>query len=287
GVDLADLSTGDYNSYAEYDVNYLVREGLGTLVALYGSDIPVKLNTAVTAVDWSGSGVRVETTDGTISAKVCIVTVSVGVLAAGGVRFTPELPIAKQEALTDVPMGLLVKIALQFDGNRFRLSKNGFLTYDIPNMLPAEACYFLTFPAGAPIVVGFVGGAFGWELSRAGEAAAVDFALGEFAKTMGEDTRKHFIKGHMSDWATNPLTMGAYSAAKPGKHASRRVLAEPLAEKVFFAGEATSSSYIALCSGAHINGDKVAGEVVAALAGGCSSCDARGSQKRLLTEPAD
>lgn len=287
GVDLADLSTGDFNSYAEYDVNYLVREGLGTLVMLHGQGLPVKLNTAVTAIDYSGEGVKVTTSDGTIAAKACIVTVSVGVLASGGVRFTPELPAEKQEALSDVPMGLLTKIALQFDGNRFGLAKNGFLSHSIPNDLPAEVCYFLTFPTGSPIAVGFVGGAFGWELSRAGEAAAVDFALSEFARSMGEGVRKHFVKGHMSDWATNPLTLGAYSAAKPGKHASRRILAEPLADRVFFAGEATSDSYIALCSGAHINGEKVAADVAAALDAGCSSCDARGAQKRRLTEPTE
>lgn len=287
GVDLTDLSTGDFNSYAEYEVNYLVREGFGTLVALHGQGLPVTLSTAVTAIDWSGSGVRVETTDGTISAKACIVTVSVGVLTAGGVRFTPELPVSKQEALDDVPMGLLTKITLQFDGNRFGLTRNGFLSYDTSTGLPAEVCYFLTFPTGFPVVIGFVGGSFGWELSRAGEAAAVDFAHGEFAKTMGEDVRKHFVKGHMTDWAKNPLTMGAYSAAKPGKHASRRVLAEPIANKVFFAGEAMSESYIALCSGAHINGDKVANEVASVLNGGCSSCDARGAQKRKFLEATE
>ncbi|MEM9061089.1 MAG: NAD(P)/FAD-dependent oxidoreductase [Pseudomonadota bacterium] len=288
GVDLADLSTGDFNSYAEYDVNFLVREGLGTLVALNAHELPVKLNTAVTAIDWSGSGVRVETSDGTISARACIVTVSVGVLAAGGVRFTPELPGEKQDALADVPMGLLTKIALEFDeDSRFGLSDNGFLTYDVPSELPAEACYFLTYPTGFPIMVGFVGGAFGWELSGAGEAAAIDFALGELGKMLGNDVRKHFVKGHMSDWATNPLTLGAYSAAKPGRHAQRRVLAEPLANKVFFAGEATSESYIALCSGAHINGDKVAGEVSSVLDGGCSSCDARGAQKRRILEATE
>ncbi|MEM7058817.1 MAG: NAD(P)/FAD-dependent oxidoreductase [Pseudomonadota bacterium] len=287
GVDLTELSTGDFNSYGDYDVNYLVREGYGTLVALHGQDLPIKLNTPAKAVDFSGPGVKVETPDGTISAKACVVTVSVGVLAAGGIKFTPGLSAEKEQAIADVPMGLLTKIGLQFDGNRFGLAKNGFLTYAIPNELPAEVCYFLTYPTGAPYVVGFVGGAFGWELSRAGEKAAVDFALNEFAKTMGEDVRRHFVKGHMTDWATNPLTLGAYSAAKPGKHASREVLSAPIANKVFFAGEATSKEYIALCSGAHINGHRVAGHVVEALDADCSSCDARGAQKRRLTEPAE
>ncbi|MEL7465513.1 MAG: NAD(P)/FAD-dependent oxidoreductase [Pseudomonadota bacterium] len=286
GVDLTDLSTGDFNAYAEYDVNYLVREGLGTLVSLHGAGLPVKLNTPVTAIDYNGEGVKVETAEGTIAAKACIVTVSVGVLASGGVKFTPELPAEKQSALEDVPMGLLNKITLQFDGERFGLKKNDFLSHAIPNDLPAEVCYFLTFPTGHPYAVGFVGGSFGWELAKAGEAAAIDFALTEFEKSVGSRARKHFVKGHMTDWATNPLTMGAYSAAKPGKHKSRHVLREPLAERVFFAGEATSDGYIALCAGAHINGDKVGAEVAAKLTA-CSGCAGPGAQKKRLTEPAE
>ena len=178
GVDLANLSTGDVSAYEDYAYDYLVREGLGSLVAAYGQGLPVRLGTAATGIDWSGEGVRVETTAGTIAARACIVTVSTGVLGAGAIRFTPDLPLDKAQAIADVPMGLLTKIALQFDGTRFDLRENEFLTYVVPDAVPAEACYFLTFPTGHDIVVGFVGGSFGEDLSRAGEAAAVDLAIG-------------------------------------------------------------------------------------------------------------
>lgn len=284
GVDLNDLSTADYNAYPEYDVNYLVREGLGSLVTHLGRALPVSVNTAATAIDWSGQDVRVETTQGTITAKAVIVTVSTGVLASGAIRFKPDLPATKAQAIDDVPMGLLTKIALQFDGERFGLPESGFLSYAVPNELPAEAAYFLTFPTGHDIAVGFVGGAFGWELSNAGEAAAVDFALNEFVKAIGSSARKHFVKGHMSGWANNPLTLGAYAAARPGRAASRTTLAEPLGNRVFFAGEAVAGSYIALMSGAHLSGDQVGRDVVEILGGatGCTSCDAKHQNKRKV-----
>ncbi|MFX0540480.1 flavin monoamine oxidase family protein [Roseovarius sp. S4756] len=277
GVDLDALSTADFNAYADFDVNYLVREGLGTLVAHLGRALPVSLDTAAIAIDWSGDGVRVETSKGTINARAAIVTVSTGVLASGRVRFTPDLPATKQQAISDVPMGLLTRIGLQFDGERFGLSENDFLTYAVPAALPAEACYFLTFPTGHDIAVGFVGGQFGWDLAAEGEAAAIDFALGEFAGMMGSDARKHFVKGHMSGWDSNPLTLGAYSAAKPGRAASRDVLAEPLGERVFFAGEAVAGPYIALMSGAHLSGDSTARAAIETLGGveECNSCAAR------------
>lgn len=280
GVDFADLSTGDVNAYGDYAYSYLVREGLGSLVAAYGRGLPVRLGVAATGIDWSGTGVRVETAQGTLAARACIVTVSTGVLGSGAIRFTPSLPPEKTQAIADVPMGLLTKIALKFDGERFGLGENDFLTYAVPDKMPAEACYFLTFPTGHDIAVGFVGGRFAWEMSRAGAAAAIDFALEAFVGMLGSAARGHFVAGHVTDWATNPQTLGAYSAARPGRHAARNELARPLGDRVFFAGEAVSEGYFALCSGAHLSGEAAAHEVAAVLEarGGCGSCDARHSR---------
>jgi monoamine oxidase len=270
GVDFADLSLGDVNSYGSYAYNFLIREGYGTLVADLGAGLPILTGTPARRVDWSGPGVRVETDRGTISAAACIVTVSTGVLASGAIRFTPDLPPEKTQAIADVPMGLLLKIALQFDGERFGLTENDFLTYAVPDIVPARASYFLTWPTGTDLAVGFAGGAFGWELSAAGEAAAVDFALGEFAGMVGSRARSHFVKGHMSGWGSNPLTLGAYAAARPGRHAARAILGQPLGERVFFAGEALAKRYPALVTGAHISGEAAADAVLAALGGPCS-----------------
>lgn len=286
GVDFADLSLADVNSYGSYAYNYLIREGFGTLVADLGADLPILTGVTARRVDWSGPGVRVETDRGTIAAAACIVTVSTGVLASGGLRFTPDLPAAQAEAIHDVPMGLLLKIALQFDGERFGLTENDFLTYAVPDEVPARAAYFLTWPTGTDIAVGFAGGAFGWDLSRAGQAAAVDFALGEFAGMVGTSARRHFVRGSMSDWAENPLTLGAYAAARPGRHGSREVMGQPLGDRVFFAGEALAVRYPALVTGAYLSGRETAAAVVAALGGpvACSSCDARGVARERLME---
>ena len=286
GVDFANLSTADFNAYADLEIDYLVREGMGRLAALLGEGLPVRLSTAATHVDWSGAGVSVETSAGTIAASACIVTVSTGVLASGAIRFTPELPADQQEAIADVPMGLMEKIGLMFDGARFGLSDSGILTQLYDGPVPAPACNFLTFPTGHDYVVGFVGGSFGWELAAAGPEAAIDFALAEFVRAVGSDARRHFRGGHFSGWGQNPLTIGSYSAARPGRHASRATLGQPLGDRVFFAGEALAGDHNALMSGAHLSGQRVAGDVIAVLEGGaaCGSCDARHQRLRSLKE---
>jgi len=264
-VDFDDLSTMDVWKYGDTGSNYMIKEGYGALVARMGVDLPVQLNTPATRVDWSGDGVSVETRAGTIRAKACIITVSTGVLAAGSIRLTPELPEWKQSAIGNLPMGLLAKITLQFDDERFGLIPNQWLTYWVPNQMPAEACFFLTWPFGYNIMIGFVGGAFGWQLSAQGKGAAVDFALGEVVKMFGSKARDHFVKGHLTGWAENPWTYGAYAAATPGHYGARAKLAKPLGERVFFAGEAVAVPYVQLCGGAYLSGEAVAREVAARI----------------------
>lgn len=106
--------------------------------------------------------------------------------------------------------------------------------------------------------MGFVGGAFGWELSAESEAAAIDFATGELVKLFGADARKQVTRGLLTDWADNTHTLGAYAAARLGHFDARRALSEPVGGRLFFAGEVVAGSHMALCSGAWMSGDATA-----------------------------
>ena len=55
--------------------------------------------------------------------------------------------------------------------------------------------------------------------------------------------------------------LGAYAAAIPGHYGARTELAKPLADRLFFAGEAVAAPYYMLCSGAYMSGEAVAYEV--------------------------
>ncbi|TNF64896.1 MAG: FAD-dependent oxidoreductase [Rhodobacteraceae bacterium] len=258
GVDFDQISTADYWDSASDQPSYFVREGLGAVVATLAAGLPVALNTPVTAIDWSGKGVAVETARGTIRARACLITVSTGVLNAGSIRFTPALPAWKLQAAADIPMGLLTKVPLLFDGARLGLGENNWVTYRVPEDKPGEACFFIAWPTGHDYVFGNIGGRFGWDLARAGQAATVDYAMEQLVRLVGSDARKHFIRGFATDWAENPLTLGAYGAVRPGSTDARVNLAEPLADRLFFAGEATSSNVPALVNGAFLTGHHTA-----------------------------
>lgn len=276
-TDFPELSTADWQSYADYDFDYLVKEGLGRLAASFADGLPVALSTPVTGIDTSGEGVVVETPVGTIRARACILTVSTGVLASGAIRFTPALPDWKEEAIANVPMGLLLKVGLMFDGARFGMGNSQFLSHRITDPIPAPACYFLTFPTGHDYVTGFIGGQFAWDLAKGGEAALIDFALEKFVSMVGSEARGRLQASAVTRWDNNPLTMGAYSHARPGHFTARADLERPLQERLFFAGEAMATPFAALYSGASLHGERVAGLVGDLLLGteGCSTCDAR------------
>ncbi len=190
-VDYTELSTADVNALGPREANYLVREGLGRLMMRFGARLPVRLLTSATCMRWGGTpDVRIETASaGALRARACIVTASTGVLMAGGLRFVPGLPDWKAGAIADLPMGLLAKVTLQFDGQRFGLRRNEWLSCDLPANTAGEACFFLSFPHGSNLMVGFVGGRFGWALSAAGAEAAIDHALDVLSRCLGARVR--------------------------------------------------------------------------------------------------
>ncbi|MEO1198671.1 MAG: FAD-dependent oxidoreductase [Pseudomonadota bacterium] len=254
GVGFDQVSIADYWEQAESQPSYIVKEGLGAIIATLADGLPIALDTKVTAIDWAGARVAVETSNGVIQAKACLITVSTGVLNAGAIRFTPALPAWKQQAAADIPMGLLMKVPMLFDGARLGLGENNWVTYRVPEDKPGEACFFVAWPCGHDYLFGNIGGPFAWDLSAQGQDAVVDYALEQLVRLVGSDARKHFVQGFKTDWAENPLTLGAYGAVRPGSEDARENLGTPLANKLFFAGEAVEEEVSALVNGAYLSG---------------------------------
>ncbi len=243
------------------------RQGYGALWAHSVRGIPVERSTAVTAVDWSGDGVRVETNKGTIVAKACIVTVSTGVLAAERIRFSPELPVSKRESFHGISMGLYNHIAFQFRRNIFGTPDDGYLVYKVPETEDGSPRGFamVTNIAGGGLSLGDVGGNLAWTLEKAGTDEARAFGLEELRRMFGSDVDKELVKVHVTEWGKNPLTLGSYASAEPGRFPMRNVLRQSVGDRIFFAGEACSRSSWAMVHGAHRTGIEAASEVAETL----------------------
>ena len=263
-VEAAQFSARDWRRNALSGSNLVPDGGIGTFVAnRLTAGLDIRLNTPVTRILWAGpqGRVTVETANGTLTAGACIVTVSTGVLAAGGLLFEPALPADVQDCIHALPMGLAMKVALRANGpDRLDLplhcSVDRQVGHSGGSLMP-----FQCWPFGRDYVQGWIGGDVAWSLARAGEAAAIDHAIGELRALFGGRVDRLFAGGHslVTHWDADPWIRGAYCYAVPGQSQARDRLAAPLADgRLLFAGEACSVPYAGTLAGAWISGQSAA-----------------------------
>lgn len=262
GGDADAVSATDVRRYADADGDWLVAGGLGVFIKRLHAGAPVRLNCPVTKIDHAGPGVRVTTPDGTLQAKAVVVTVSTGVLAAERIAFSPPLPAAKRDAIAGLPMGLLNKVAFDFDPGWAGAHQGEMADYAFA---PDAFCTLLFGFFGGPLAVGFLAGRFGGEVEAAGPGAATDCCMQALRDIFGSDIDRYIRGGGETAWRGNPHTLGSYSYASPSCADARGVLAAPIDEKIFFAGEATAEDAYATVHGAYQSGLDAAARVAAAL----------------------
>ncbi len=240
------------------------RDGYGALVVAHGRDLPVSLSVSARVIRWGEGGVAAETSAGTIRARAAIITVPVGVLNSGAIRFVPDLPAGAKGALAGIGMGALTKIALRLDGARIDLNASTTL---MDSTHPEAMTMIEMAPEGKPLAVAICGGDFARGLGAAGEAAAVAHLTDTLAAMLGSDVRRAVTGGRLASWWADPLSRGAYSVCLPGHSAARAALAEPVAARLWFAGEATAGGGAMTVGGATLSARKAAAECAAALKG--------------------
>lgn len=261
-ADFDQVSVMDTLHYNDTDENWPLKEGFGALIARFGADVPVTLNCAIQRIEWGGPEVVLHSKKGPIRAKRVIVTVSTGILGAGDIRFDPVLPNWKLAAIEALPLGTHNRIGLMLDRDPFGpdFPKGSLLLEE-----EAEPMGFGFRPFGQDWVVGYTGGRFALWLERAGQAAAVELAKEKLAKVFGNDIKKYVTRSIVTAWAGDPWVKGSYSAALPGQGHQRAEIAKPIEDRLFFAGEATSTEFHATAHGAYITGVDTARSVAKSL----------------------
>lgn len=259
-LDLDEISTVDYMA-TDDGPDFPIKNGYGNLVKAWGTDVPVSLNTRVERIDCRGSGVRVDTSNGSLRAATVLVTVSTGILASQQIEFLPGLPGAKLDAIAGLPCGTENKICLHFDEDIFGPDGRGFhLAWNDEFAGGFEASVM-----GQDTAIVFTGGRHAVWLEKQGQQAGEDYALNMVASVFGEKVREHLTRSIVTAWTAEPWTLGSYSCAIPGQAHQRQNLAAPINDKLFFAGEATTVGDHACCHGAFNSGQRAAREINAAL----------------------
>ena len=260
GCELEQMSLLDFEAYADTEVNWRIRRGYGALVAAYGAGLPIALNCNVTLIDHGDTRIRLTTSQGTLTADKVIVTVPTNLIADEAIRFNPRLP-AKVEAAAGLPLGLDNKVTLALDGWEHLPKDSGMRG----RSHTARVGSFQLRPFGQPCIEGFYGGSFAREIEAAGAGALAAQAIDDVVALLGHDIRKSIKPLAESRWGADPFARGAYSHALPGHAGKRAVLAAPVDDRLFFAGEATPPDFFSTAHGARDSGERAAREALASL----------------------
>ncbi len=255
------LSAHDAYSLEDGD-DYVVEGGIGLLVADAGRALPVKVNHAVTGIDWSTPGRVIVSGDwGSLTGARCIVTVPTSVLAEDVIGFDPPLPVEKREAINATRCGQFMKIGLRLDRLEPGIPNYAF---DVDAAQNGQSVAFYFDPV-VPVATLLVSGRQGVELGRAPEPERVDYAISELAKILGTDVSSRVLAHATKNWMDDPWARGAYSVVDVGHANARTIYAEPLAGALYFAGEASGGSAAATVAGAHNAGRSAADAALSSL----------------------
>ncbi len=259
GRPLAEVSAKDFPS-EEFGDNWFVRGGYGSYLARLASGLPIALRCPVHRIDWSGQGVRLDTAQGPVTAGAAIVTAPMGVLAAGAIRFAPELPAALGEAIASFLPATYEHVVLNWPGAPFRrpdrlaklVSRRG--SHGMMTRIDDAPFHYLELDHAA---VRAQAGRGPQALGRLGR----DVLARHFGARAIHDLRVLAA----TDWVGDPWSRGAWAVAAPGHHRDRDQLARPVGERIWFAGEANMRAMWGTVGGAWDSGEAAAEAAVARL----------------------
>jgi len=266
--------------------NVLFPGGMSQLVSILSRGLDIRLNTFVTDINYSSDQVEVFftnpsgidkkrschachqnndapvlTPDGSLKADKVIVALPLGMLKNRSVTFFPDLPSRKRDAIANTSIGTMNKVFLYF-GNKFWPDDGTFLEYFKDNY--SEMMVYESFSAigNKNVLTTFLGGKHARQIERADIRSTMDMVMLDLRKMFGSsipDPENIYKTG----WHTDPFALGAYPHIPPGSklsHCDR--IAESIDDKVFFAGDSTTSKYLATAHGAYISGINAAKKII-------------------------
>jgi monoamine oxidase len=209
----------------------------------------LELQAPVHRIDWSPGSVTVRAhgaagADLRIHARQVLVTVPLGVLQAGNIRFEPR-PVAILDQADRMAMGAALRIVLVFAAKFWPENLSFLFT---PSELPAT--WWTPAPNGAPTLTGWAGGPKAAAVGRSQSSdedgsALLNSCLSTLAKVFHRPPAE--IEGllsswHRHDWLADPYARGAYSYVPAGAMDVPERLTQPVEDTLYFAGEHTDVS---------------------------------------------
>ena len=253
------LNPGDSDGGADY----VIHGGYQQLTTRLADGLDIRLNTLVKAIRYEDDGVTIDTADGTHRGSHVVVTAPIGVLQAGTIEFDPPLPTPKQRAIEAVGVGVVEKLIFTFDEPFWRRKAESprSVLYISEALGDFPAFVDTTDSAGCPMLVAFLTGD---QVSQIADTPQRFIDRGcEVLQEIFPDGYRAPSAVHVTQWGTDPFSRCSYSTPTVGVTVDDyEQLAEPLAGRVLFAGEATYRRYAGFVQGAMGSGIREARRIL-------------------------
>jgi monoamine oxidase len=251
--------------------------GFAQIIDKLAEGLDITLDCPVATIRHGPGGVSVEAGEKIFHAPRALITLPAGVLASGAVVFEPPLPATKLDALERIGLGTLAKAQLTFA--RPFWPSNTYSFGFPPGAGLRAASGFTNFGIDAkPAITLLYGGSNAARFEALSESAATHAAMALIRAEFGTDVPDPtgFVR---TSWSRDSYTVSAYSfVSTAGSRACFATLAEPVGDRLYFAGEATSDNQWAFAHGAYLSGLREAARMTGEPgAGGHSSLGHRAS----------
>ncbi len=200
----------------------------------------ILLNTIVSKIDYSQSTIQItDSYNNSYNADKVIITVAIPILKSADIQFIPALPNEKVTAFSKIGMDAGMKVFLKFSYKFFDQNIIG------GSICAAYADDSIGKAQNDNVLLAFIMGEQAEYLTSLGSDTAITTALlQEFDTMYNGQATSSFVASHVQNWTTNPFVKGAYSYSTIGMGDARKIAAQPINNKLYFAGEAMNTKFL-------------------------------------------
>lgn len=223
----------------------------------------IQLQKQVTSIDHTREEVEVSSAGGEkFYAKKVLLTIPLGLWQQQSIQFVPALPL-KQEAALQMGFGNVIKVNVEFT--------EAFWQSNCGHLMPGAGFIFsdAVFPTWwtqnpAPVaqLSGWLAGPPSHAFDDAGEDKIRQQAIVSlcYIFKISEPALREKIKDMLiTNWRNDPFARGGYSYETTASASAKKILAKPVNDKLFFAGEALySGSHNGTVEAAFVSGRNAA-----------------------------
>ncbi|KAK1903106.1 Amine oxidase [flavin-containing] [Dissostichus eleginoides] len=226
----------------------------------------VKLESPVYRIDQSGDMVEVQTLDKqTYTAKYLILATPPGLNMK--MHFSPELPPLRNQLISRVPMGSVIKCMVYYRENFWR--KKGYCGSMVIEEEGAPISLTLddTKPDGSvPAIMGFILARKCRKLSGLTKEERLKKICEIYSRVLGSEEALHPVHYEEKNWCEEEYSGGCYTAYFPPGILTQygKVLREPVG-RLYFAGTETATEWSGYMEGAVQAGERAAREVLCVM----------------------